>query len=204
MPAVEAKGYKRIKVAHYHLKYKDVFNLEKFYEDLHDWLNEHEWADLEDGGDHYETLYLEKIDIGGLKEIWIKWRPQKIPEKNSYYRCWLDFDMHCIGFKDVEVVKEGKKLKAHKGEMMLDVTAFMDLDYQGEWSSHPILRFFNKIFPERIFRKELFDDHKNELYREAYELQNFMKHWFKFKTFAPYEEKTSFFPSYAWPSHLKE
>lgn len=204
MPAVESKGYKRIQVARYRVKYKDVFDMTKFYKDLHEWLKEKGWADLEDKGDHYETMYMEKIDAGGGKEILIRWRPLKIPEKNSYYRYWMDFDFHCIGLKGMEIVKEGKKLKAHKGELELYVTAFMDLDYKGEWSSHPILKFFNKLFPERIFRKELFDVHKTELYREAYELQGFIKNWFKLKTFAPYGEQKSFFPSYAWPSHVKE
>lgn len=202
MPAVKAEG-KRIQAARYRVKYKDVFDMKKFYEDLHEWLKERQWVDLEDKSDHYETFYLEKVDMGGSKEIWIKWRPQKVPEKNSYYRYWMDFDFHLVGLGKVEIVAEGKKLKVNKGEVELYVTAYMDLDYQGEWSSHPILKFFNKLFPERIFRKDLFEDHKKELYREAYELQNFIKQWFKLQAYAPYEEKKSFFPSHAWPSHLK-
>jgi hypothetical protein len=116
----------------------------------------------------------------------------------------MDFDFHCVGLASTEVVKEGKKLKVNKGEVELYITAYIDLDYKGEWSSHPILKFFNKIFPERIFRKDIFGSHKRELYREAYELQTFIKQWFKLKTYLPYEEKKSFFPSHAWPSHLKE
>jgi len=165
---------------------------------------EYGWTDLEDNTEHYETFYLEKIDTGGIKELWIKWRPQKIPEENSYYRYWLDFDIHCVGLKNIDTVKEGKKLKVQQGEIEMYVTAYMDLDYQGQWSSHPILKFFNKLFPNRIFRKELFDKHKKELYREAYELQNWIKQWFKLKTYLPYAEKKSFFPSRAWPSHVKE
>ncbi len=204
MPAVESKGYKRIQVARYRVKYKDIFNMTQYYKDLHFWLAEYGWTDLEDNSEHYETFYLEKVDSGGAKEILIRWRPYKIPQKNSYYRYWLDFDFHCVGLKGTEVVREGKKLKVHKGEVELYVTAFMDLDYKGEWSHHPILRFFNKIFPERIFRKDLFVDHKKELYREAYALQNWIKQWFKLQRYLPYEESKSFHPSRAWPSHMKE
>jgi len=178
--------------------------MNRFYEDLHDWLKEHGWTDWEDKWDHYETFYLEKIDKGGFKEVWIKWRPHRIPEKNSYYRYWLDLDFHCIALKDTEIVKEGKKLKVQKGEVELFVTAIMELDYKGEWSNHPILKFFNKLFPERIFKKEIFGEHKRELYREAYELQNYIKQWFKMKRHLPYEETKSFAPSYAWPSHMQE
>ena len=55
----------------------------------------------------------------------------------------------------------------------------------------------------RFLSKEL-EDHRKELYREAYIMQNFMKQWFKLKRYLPYEESKSFFPSYAWPSHKKE
>ncbi|MBR9683763.1 hypothetical protein GOV03_04450 [Candidatus Woesearchaeota archaeon] len=204
MPAIATKG-KRVQVATYRVKYKDVFDMKKFYEDLHDWLAEKGWADLADpGSDHYETFYLEQVNPGGSKVITIKWRPQKIPEKNSYYRYWMDVNIVCIGLVNVDVVKDGVKLKVNKGEMEITITAYMDLDYRGEWSSHPILKFFNKMFPDRIFNKELFGGHRDELYRESYELQTFIKQWFKLKTFAPYADKTSFYPSHAWPSHLKE
>lgn len=203
MPAIDIPSDRKKQVAKYRVKYKDIFDLKKFYEDLHEWLKEHGWKDLEDDWDHFETFYLEKIDMAGFKEIWIKWRPYKIPAPNAYYRYWLDFDYHCTGLKSTEVVKEGKKLKADKGEVELFITAVMELDIDGKWSKHPFLKYFQKIFPERIFRRDI-EDHQKELYREAYELQSFIKQWFKMKRYLPYEETTSFFPSYAWPSHLKE
>ncbi len=204
MPPIKIPSEALIQAARFRVKYKDIFDLKKFYEDLHLWLEERKWIDFEDGSDHYETFYLEKIDMGGFKEMWMRWRPMKIPIENSYYRYWLDLDFHCLGIKDVEVVKEGKKFSAHKGEVELTVTAFIELDYQGQWSKHPFLKFFNQIFPKRIFRRALFEEHKREIYREAYEMQNWIKRWFKLKRYLPYEEIKSFHPSYAWPSHKRE
>jgi hypothetical protein len=204
MPAIDIPSAARIQVARYRVKYKDIFDLKEFYKGLHFWLEEREWTDHEEGSDHYENLYLEKIDMAGFKEMWMKWRPQRIPVKNSYYRYWIDFDFHCLSIKPTEVVKEGKKFKVVKGEVELFVTAWIELDYQGQWSSHPILRYFNKLFPNRIFRRALFEEHKRELYREVYELQNWIKRWFKLKRFLPYEETKTFHPSYAWPSHKNE
>jgi len=45
---------------------------------------------------------------------------------------------------------------------------------------------------------------KKALYRETYELHNFLKQWFKLKRYLPYEEHKNFYPSYAWPSHIKK
>lgn len=203
MPAVHHDKAFRKQVAKYRVRYRDIFDMKKFYKDVRYWLNEHNWTDLEDKTEHWETFYLEKIDMAGFTEIWIKWRPQKIPQQNSYYRYWLDFDFHIIGMKEAQIVREGKKFKVDKGDMDLNVTAWIDLDYDNKWSSHPILKFFNKIFPERIFRKEIYDDHKRELYREAYELQNFIKQWFKLKRYLPYEETESFYAPNAWQSHTE-
>ena len=47
------------------------------------------------------------------------------------------------------------------------------------------------------------EERKKELYREAYVLQTFIKQWFKLKRYLPYEETKSFFPSAAYPSHIK-
>ena len=59
------------------------------------------------------------------------------------------------------------------------------------------------IFQKRIYRKK-FEERKKELYKESYALNNFIKQWFKLKRYLPYEESKNFFPSYAWPSHLRE
>ncbi|MBT4651673.1 hypothetical protein HOC13_04080 [Candidatus Woesearchaeota archaeon] len=202
MPAKKPKG-KLVKVARYRVKFNDVFDMKAFYESLHEWCKEYDWIDEEDGFDHYETLYLDKTDMNGMKEMWIKWRPSKIPTANSYYKYHLDFDYHVVGMSKKEIIHQGHKKKIDKGEVEIYITAQMELDYTGTWSSHPILKYFNKLFPERIFRKELFEQHKKELYREAYALQRFIKEWLKLKRYLPYEEAKSFFPSEAIPSHLK-
>jgi hypothetical protein len=61
----------------------------------------------------------------------------------------------------------------------------------------------NCDFRIKEFRGE-FEIQKKMLYQEAYELQNFIKQWLKIKRYLPYEEEKSFFPSRAWPSHIKE
>jgi len=202
MPAV--KPVKEIKITNFRVKYKDIFDLKQLYDDMHLWLEEYGWTDLEDGMDHYETLYLEKIDSGGFKELWMKWSPQKVPHGNDYYRFWIDINFHCIAIKSTEIVKGGHKLKVHKGEVEIMSQSIMELDYKDKWSKHWILKYFQKIFPERIYRKEIYEQHKKEFYRETYEFQNFIKRWMKLKRHLPYEETKSFHPSFAWPSHKKD
>lgn len=202
-----------IQAAFFRIKFKDIFNLKQYYCAMHEWLIENEWSSVgfDPKGipeleklDQFETLYLERIGTMGDKEMYWYWRVQKIPSNNSYYKYHIDLDYHPLYIVPAEVVRDGKKLKAHKGEVEIKVWAFIELDYRGEWSKHPVLKFFNKMFPERIFRKDLYTHHKKELYREVYILQAFIKKWMKLKSFLPSEEITPFFKSAAYPEWRKE
>jgi hypothetical protein len=192
-----------VQAARFRVKWKDIFNVKEFYRAMHEWLYEYNWIDMEDKIDHYETLYFEKVGLFGDKELWCRWRPQKIPTENSYYKYHLDLDFHYLYLVPTEIVREGKKFKKdiYKGEVEVWITALIELDYNGEWSKHPVLRYFNKLFPNRIVYKDIYDEHRRELYREAYILQNFIKQWFKLKRYLPYEETELFFPSRAYPTY---
>lgn len=199
-----------VKAAQFRVKFKDIFSMKLLYTDLRYWLKDNGWFSvdcdekIESGKDHWETMYLERGLPDGAVERWVFWRTQKMPVANSYYKWHLDIDFHNVKLTETEVMREGKKFKVNKGEVEVKVWAFLEFDYQGQWSNHPILKFFNKMFPNRIFKKEMYEDHKKELYREAYNLQNHLKRWMKIRRFLPYEEITPFHPSRAYPKWKKE
>ena len=205
-----AKLHNSIEAAAFRIKFKDIFNLKEFYAALHEWLLEYGWSsvdsegNIEEGEEHFETYYLERRGSDGSKEMYWWWRLQKLPVSNSYYKYHLDLDFHPLYILDTEVMRDGKKFKAHKGEVEVKVWAYLEFDYQGQWSTHPFLKFFNRIFPKRIFRKDLYEHHKLELYRDAYMMQAWMKKWLKLKRFLPYEEITTFYPSKVYQDWRKE
>lgn len=208
MPIKKIENF--VEAAKFRIKFKDIFDLGEFYGILKDWLLEYGWSSVDTDGniegneEYFETLYLEKEGAQGEKEhIWW-WRLQKIPTDNSYYKFHLDINFHNIAIVKTEVVRDGKKIKANKGEIEMNIAALLEFDYKGEWSSHPFLKFFNELFPKRIFRQEIYAMHKLELYREAYVLQAFIKKWFKLKRFLPFEETPMFHPSKAYPAWKPE
>ncbi len=211
MPAYKIEPFDRfVKVAAYRVRYKDIFDLREFYDAHHYYLEEHGYRDINyhsgdpGTGEGYEIVYYEKVDANGVKEMWYRWRTQRVPENNPFYRFWLDFDVHVLGLSPTEIVKEGKKFsKVYKGEIEVATTAGIELDYQRKFMTGAISSLFYKTFRRRIFKKDL-EKKKLELYREAYVLQNWMKQWFKFKRYLPYEDAKTFWTSYAWPSHTKE
>ncbi len=186
------------------VKYKDIFDLKAFYETLHEYFMDLGWNSTEGDppGDHWETFYGEKIDGGGAREIWIRWRLVKDAPDTSFIRYYLDLDFHVIALLKAEVVRDGQKLKVDKGEVELNIRAYVDPLYKKQFENSFILKQIKDLFTKRVYRRTL-EQRKKELYQEVYALQNFIKQWFKMKRYLPYEESKAFFPSQAWPSHQK-
>jgi len=211
-PQEAQEAYARcVKMNTFRVKWKDIFNAKLLYESLYEWLKEHSWksheyCDFVD--ENFETLYFEKVGAAGDKELWIRWRVWKYPEhkENSYYKFHLDLDFHYLYLIATEVMHEGKKFKKdiYNGEVELKLSPYVQFDFKGEWSKHPVLKYFNQVFPNRIFKKDLYEEKKKELYREAYILQNYVKHYLKLKRFLPLEEVKPFHPSYSYPSYQRQ
>ncbi len=187
------------------MKYKDIFDMKAFYDSLKEWMWDHGWKSDESdlNKEQWESYYFEKVDQGGAKELWIRWRLAKQAPDAPMLKYYLDLDFHCLGLKGTEVVKDGMKVKAHKGECELHIRAFIEPLYFKQFKEHSLLKNVIGIFNKRIYRKTI-ESRKKALYQECYILNNFIKQWFKLKRYLPYEETRNFYPSQAWPSHLKE
>ena len=188
------------------MKYKDVFDLKAFYEALKEWFLDKGWSDEEDKKEHWESYYGEKITGGGVKEIWFWWRLFKKAPDSNYLTYYIDIDFHVLGLSDTEIIKNGTKMKVNKGEINIEIYSYIEKSYEAAFDGKEgnfLLKEIKNLFTKRIYRKNL-ELRKREFYQEVYQLNNFIKQWFKLSRYLPYEESKGFFPSYAWPSHVKE
>ena len=187
------------------IKYKDIFEIKQFYQFLREYLKSNEWYDEEEGppSEHWEAYYGERIDQKGAREIWFNWRLAKNPMGSPMIRYYIDIDFHCLGIVNAEIIKDGKKIKANKGEVEMKMWAYVEEKFLKEFEGHWFLGQVKDIFAHRVYDKEVYQRRK-ELYQELYTLTSYIKQWLKMKRHLPYEEQKLFYKSYAWPSHLKE
>jgi len=201
MPTPNYKN--NIIAADFKIKNKDVYDFDMLYEVLHDWMVEHDFATRVDP-EFNETLYLERVDAAGAKEHWIWWRQEK-PSATSSIIYTLYVTYHAVRMEKTEIVKDGKKFKANKGECEIDVKANVVFDPEdrgpepGEkaWKKGKILKLFFSWFWKRKMKSQL-EWHKIELYREAYELSAAIKEYFKLNSFQPHKEH-AFWPEEGIP-----
>ncbi len=185
-------------VTRYTVNRKDVFHASNLYLLLHEWLIEHGYATREDYK-FPEKYYLNKEGpMFGGKEIWWRWRPQKLPlYPNKLWRFDLDIDVHILTMKDVEVIIGGKKYKAQQGEAEVNVTANLvrDPDKLLEKSAFKDLK---KLLYGRMWKQQ-FDMLKKELYTDAMQFRDSINTFMTIETFLPTKEN----PEY-WPKRVPE
>lgn len=192
------------------IKYKDLFTLNELYKALYEWMQEYNWraphykhadgAAAADNIDYLERYYYHKQDAGGMTEHFIFWRLEKNPNNNTRLKWYLDINFHTLALKPTEVLRDNKKIKTDKGEVEIEIQAYLEKVYAREMDSNQYLKLFKKLFTEQAYHDQI-EQSEKDLYHEAYLLQNFIKQWFKLKRYQPYEETKSFHPSHAYPSH---
>ena len=98
------------------IKYEDVFNMKELYKAIRDWLITNNYVSAK-SSEKMEHFYLEKVNPSGAKEMWVWWRTERSPHDSKYFKYHMNVDFHILGMKDVEIMHQGQKLKANKGEV---------------------------------------------------------------------------------------
>ena len=187
-------------VPEFRIKYSDVFSLRNLYIMLHEMLLEEGWKGVDGNSDHedIETFYSENVYQKGIhrggKELWFWWRAYKNLEGkySGYLRNRLDIDAHVVYLQNVEVVHQGKKVTAQKGEIEMFFRARIESDYQEEkWENHWFLKHMKPIYEKKIIHAEI-EKREKELWRDAYKIQSKIKQFLQLRTFMAVPEP--FFP----------
>lgn len=182
-------------IPEFRLKYSDVFSLRNLYIMLHELLLEENWKGPDSDMDHadIETLYSENVYQRGIhrggKELWFWWRATKFPEGkySGYLVNKLDIDAHVVYLQNVDVVHQGKKITAQKGEIEIFFRARILSDYKEEWEHHKFLKHIKPIYEKRILHKEI-EKREKELWRDVYRIQAKVKQFLQFRNFMPVPE----------------
>ncbi len=172
--------------------YKDVYSWGNLYKLMHEWALDNKYCGASE--DFKEILY-EHIERSFGSEITLRWRLTKTDTRSfaKLYQYDIDVDFHVLGQKEVEVVMNGKKFKADKGEVEVTLTGYLTEDPEGAVSKHWIGSHF-KDFIFKIFLKNVRKNHEIALFTDVSRFQEAIKVYLKLDTFLPEKETNEFFP----------
>ena len=173
----------------YTVSYKDAFNLDYLYMLLYEWCIDQTFTKRGEDQDFPEVSYLQREHPQFGKEIWIRWRLER-DSGSKFFKDYLDVDIHVVGLKDVELLIQGKKTKAHKGEIEFKVKSVLQLDPKKDWEK-PFLKHFKTLWFRRIIGSKV-GFHKAKLTNTTLDLQAAIKTYLKLPQFKPEAEARQF------------
>jgi hypothetical protein len=188
MPPKPSK--KVIAVKRARIKFKDNFHLKNLYYFMYDWIVQQGWEPRADEEFHETFIGQNEASAGGT-EIWWAWRPRKVV--NNYIRWILCVDVHVILLRSVEIMKDGEKFKTNWGEVEIILRSWVELDWQEKWQKHHILKHFEEIYRDRLYKDDIGYE-KKKLIADTYRYQNAIKDFLGLQRTGTDESEGGFFP----------
>ena len=141
------------------IKQGGIFHFKDFYSFTYDWL-------ISEDYDLIEKKYSEKV-VGDAKELEIIWEAYK--KISDYFRFVIKMRWLILGMKDVEVQREGKKVKMNSGVLEVTFQAILEKDYEGRWEDRPMWKFLRGVY-DRYIVKSRIDKYEDKVVLELISL----------------------------------
>lgn len=122
---------KRLIIDQLRLNYSGLFNLGDMFRTIDAWF-------YEKGYDRHEKKNEEQILPSG-RFVEIELRPWK--KTTDYAKNEIRLRIFVKDMKDVEVEKDGVKLRLQQGDIHMIFDAFLETDYENRWESKPMFYF---------------------------------------------------------------
>lgn len=155
------------------LRYKGVFDINELYRIIYDWL-------ISKGYVVHESKYKSiSLQTGG-KEKTFDWQANKKVTEFVMYWMYVHFQFQDI--MEVEVIKDGKKVKLQKGLVMVRIEPALEFDFTERFGKTKlegaIMTFMTKI----MWKKKIDSLWEDKLRFKSYELMNVIKETLDFMT----------------------
>jgi len=124
------------------VKHTGIFDFGEFYKFCYAWLIDKDYKLI-------EKTYSEKVTPNG-KLVEIFWDAKR--KISDYFRFVIKAQWRIIGMTEVEVQKEGSKLKLNKGQLEITISALLEKDYESRWENSGFLKFLRGIYDRYIIR----------------------------------------------------
>jgi len=141
------------------IKHGGIFHFKDFYNFAYDWF-------ISEDYDLTEKKYSEKV-VGDAKEIEIVW--ETFRKISDYFKFVIKMRWIILGMKDVEVQRDGKKVKMNSGTLEVSFTAILEKDYENRWEDRPFFKFMRGIYDKYIIRNRI-DDYEQRVIEELLEM----------------------------------
>ena len=145
------------------IRYKGVFDYEGLYKMMHAWLINKRFL-------FHEDKYKDKVATPFGNEIEVKWTAEK--KTTEFIKEYIKVEFHLWDHAEVEVIKDGKKVKMSKARMEIKFFADLELDYSKRFrsSSSPFIKKLGNFYVNNVIYWDWRIKHANALEYTVYDL----------------------------------
>lgn len=149
------------------IRYKGVFDYDGMYKMMHSWLISKRFL-------FNESKYKDKVSTPFGNEIEIKWEAEK--KVTEFVKEYILIEFHLWDFSEVEIIKDGKKVKQAKTRMEIKFFARLELDYSQRFSKgSEFTQKLGKFYIENIIYWDWRIKYANALEYSVYDLHTKVK-----------------------------
>lgn len=153
------------------IRYKGVFDMDGLYKLLHKWVEKR-------GFEWHEPTFKDKHPQTGQEEeiVTLSYR-----NDTDFIRVWIIFYIHTNDMQDVEVVKDGKKVKMSKGRILISIGAQFEFDYEERWEGNKFQEALRHFMINYLFIRKI-QTYGDKIEYEAHNAQEEIKKYFDMQT----------------------
>ncbi len=146
------------------VKYAGFFNFGEVISFIKKWLQEEYYVVLEQK--HKYKPKKQEVEFMGFRKL------------NEYVKYTIEVIVVADEVKEVEVVKEGKKLNMQEGKLLLTLNGTMDLDWQKRFKGQKFLTFIQDFYHKYIIKQKIEDVWMDPFEKKVMQLRDEVKEKF--------------------------
>lgn len=156
------------KLGRHTIKYDGIFDWQALYRIVWNWFVDRGYYVEEPTIKHKVPNPMGSNDEYNL----VGWR-----RITDYAREWVEVYFEFYEMKDVEVIKEGKKKKLTKARFRLDITGWIETDWEGRWKKTNLTVWVNNWMQKVMLKRDLDVIWTDRLYYIMYKLHTIIRNY---------------------------
>ena len=134
---------KKLVLDHLTLEYNGLFDCNELYRLIDAYLAEKKY-------DKFEKRNIEQVTPSG-KHIELELNPWKTV--TDYTKLWMKITILMTNVKEVEVEKDGVKVKLNQGNVHIVFDGYVETDKENKWEGTPLFMFFRTIVDKYVIKR---------------------------------------------------
>ncbi len=136
---------KKIVVENLKIEYEGLFSIAELYKLIDRWFKDQ-------GYDKKEIKNIEQVGHEGkyIELELVPWR-----NVSDYVKYEIKLRLFARNVKEVDVEKDGVKVKLNQGKVLIIIDGYFTTDHEGRWESRPTMFFWRTILDKYFYRGPL-------------------------------------------------